>query len=331
MGTPRQAKKTAKKAVELQKELIDAQAGDGTPLDEGHPAIDQETPPVTPAPVEPPKADEYKTRFINLKTKWDSEVPEMRKDLVGAGEKIDDLTNQLKALTEKLEDKANQAPDTIEKAVDSISDEEMEEFGPTLIALITRIANSAGGNKDAAKEILELKKEIVQLKAGHSQVTERQELSDKEKFFKELTELVPDWREVNNETDFQAWLSEDMPGTREERQFYLQKAADAFDHEKAAEMFSIYKAIRGKGSAPIPTDDEPDDEGNLDDQIIPDSSKASDVQTDGAGEKGKKIWTRNDIARFYSDKSKGLYKRKEDEARRIEKDIHAASQEGRIS
>ncbi|GMQ92506.1 MAG: hypothetical protein BMS9Abin11_1838 [Gammaproteobacteria bacterium] len=327
MGTPRHAKKAAKKATELQKELIDAQAEEGTPLDEA--VIDQEKPPVEPAPVEPPKADEYKTRFINLKTKWDSEVPDMRKDLAGAGEKIDDLTNQLKALTEKLEKQADQASDNTEQAVSAITDSEMEEFGPNLIALITRIANSAGGNKDAAKKILELEKEIGQLKDGHKQVTERQELTGKELFFKELTDLVPDWKKINVDVDFQAWLSEDMPGTREERQYYLQKAANEFDHEKAAEMFNLYMK-RGEGSVPTPPDDEPEKDDDLEDQIIPDSSKASTVVTENAGEKGKKVWTRKEISRFYSDKSKGLYKRKEDEARRIEKDIHAASQEGRI-
>ena len=328
MGTPRHAKKAAKKATELQKELIDAQA-EGTPLDEGQPAIAQEDLPVKPAQDPVPVEDEYKRRYVALKTKHDEEFAPMRKDLAGAGEKIDDLTNQLKALTEKLENQADQTSDNTDQAVSAITDEEMEEFGPNLIAIITRIANSAGGNKDAAKKILELEKEIGQLKAGHKQVTERQELTGKELFFKELTDLVPDWKKVNDNVDFQAWLSEDMPGTREERQYYLQKAANEFDHEKAAEMFNLYMK-RGEGSVPTPTEDEPEVDDDLEDQIIPDSSKASSVATENAGEKGKKIWTRKDIARFYSDKSKGLYKRKEDEARRIEKDIHAASQERRI-
>lgn len=338
MGTPQAVKKAGEKADQLQQDHIKALAGE-QPVD---PNVKVETPggaPVEkqPAPKEktaaPAAADgEFKKRYDNLKAKWDRTVPQLREDnesLKGELGTLSDQVGELRALIEKNEAqpvKTTQAPPDIE-----ISDEEIEEYGPELIELMTRIAYAKGGEqKDVAKQLLELQKDVQSIKDGQKTVVKRQAQTEQTRFLADLLKLVPDWKVVNETADFKDWLGLDMPGTRQEYQYFLDEAAARFDHEAVAQIFLAYKGGGSKAPTSDSADDDNDVAGDLEDSILPNGSKASTVQTEDAGGKGKTIWTGKMMAKFYRDVQDGKYVGKEDEQRRIEIDIHAANAEGRV-
>jgi hypothetical protein len=198
-----------------------------------------------------------------------------------------------------------------------ITEQDKEAFGSDLIDLIERAteAKLAGSRQLEAK----LTAEIAELKGKLGNVSERQVVSDKDRYESALTAAVPDWQTLNVDQGFLNWLAEVDPVYGMPRQYALTNAYEALDANRTATIFNQYK----KSLAPAP---QSNNRADLQRQVAPTRSRTSPAPTNPNVD--KRIYNQQDIDAFYTEWRRGLID--EAEAVQIEKDIHAATVEGRI-
>lgn len=338
MGAPQAVKKAAKKAEKLQQGLQST-----PPVEGAAPAVDPNkgkpaAPPVSSVPAPPPPdgpappdpdpnaQGDWEKRYKGLKKVYDDEVPKLRrqleKDLPELRGSIETKDQQIADLSQKVTDLQTQinSPAEPEPEAIEVTEDEIASYGQPLIDLISKVAGSGGGAKDLAKQVIDLTARLGNLEQGQEHIAKSAETSTRSSFFSELSRLVPNWKQQNDDKGFAGWLAEEVPYTGKERQHYLSEAFNNFDVDAVAKFFTDYE---GLGQA-APSSDDID----LSPPIAPDSSHVSEVDTTQAN-RGK-IYSRSEIDKFYQDKRKGKYRNKVEEAGKIERDILAAGKEGRI-
>ena len=165
----------------------------------------------------------------------------------------------------------------------------------------------------------QLTAEIAELKGKLGNVTERQVVSDKDRYESALTTAVPDWQALNVDQGFLNWLAEVDPVYGVPRQYALNNAYEALDAGRTATIFNQYKK---SVTPPAPSTTRP----NLNSQVAPTRSRTSPAPSNANLD--KRVYTQQDIDAFYAEWRRGMID--EAEAVQIEKDIHAATVEGRI-
>lgn len=209
--------------------------------------------------------------------------------------KLNSLTEEVEALKAAME--ARKEP--------LVKPEEVNEFGEPLVDLIRRAAREELQAKET--ELAKLKKEVESLKTTTVQ-------SKEVGFFDKLASQVPDWMAINDDPDFHAWLGEVDELTGSQRQAILTAAEEQRDADRVARFFKAFKKVQENKQAAATT--------SLDSQVAPVTSRVE------APPKGKKIWTRAEVADFYAKDRRGEYSA--EEAAAIESEIQAAVREGRI-
>jgi hypothetical protein len=229
------------------------------------------------------------------------------------------MNGQISQLTADLATaKAVQAQPVPASTPSLITEQDKEAFGPDLIDLIERAteAKLAGSRQLEAQ----LTAEIAELKGKLGNVTERQVVSDKDRYESALSTAVPDWQALNVDQGFLNWLAEVDPVYGMPRQYALNSAYEALDAGRTATIFNQYK----KSVAPAPT--QSTNRADLQRQVAPTRSRTSPAPSNANLD--KRVYTQQDIDMFYAEWRRGMID--EAEAVQIEKDIHAATVEGRI-
>lgn len=252
-------------------------------------------------PTDEPKRSEayWEHRFNVINGKYAAEVPALQeqvrtltKDLESANRQI----TELKSVSDKSTNPGGLTDEQIQKAKD--------EFGDDVVDFIQQLVSSNRGTDNSAK-VEELERELNAIKSQEKQKTEAS-------FWTALNELVPDWKAVNADQKFHAFLSEYDPQTGTQRQQSLATAQQALDADGVAAVFNAFKKQQPQRQKQrIP-----------DDQVDPPTSRSTTAP------EGKKIWTGPEITKFYKDKADRKFSA--DEAKRLEADIFAAQREGRV-
>jgi hypothetical protein len=158
-------------------------------------------------------------------------------------------------------------------------------------------------------------------------VAHQQAMSSEERFWTALSNSVPNWQQINNDSGFQNWLLSIDPLTGISRQTYLEQAQNSLDVNRVVAFFQSYSESSGKFLADANA--QPNRSAvssQLEKQVNPGRSKGgSPPATQNA-----KTYTAADITDFFNKVRQGVYRGKEDERDRIERDIFAAQRDGRI-
>lgn len=268
---------------------------------------------VSPEPEAKPAVSEetWEQKYHTLKGKFDAEVPRLYAQVREMNSQIGQLTTDLATA------KAVQTQPVPASTPSLITEQDKEAFGSDLIDLIERAteAKLAGSRSLEAK----LTAEIAELKGKLGNVTERQVVSDKDRYESALTTAIPDWQALNVDQGFLNWLAEVDPVYGMPRQYALTNAYEALDAHRTATIFNQYK----KSLAPAP---QSNSRPNLNSQVAPTRSRTSPAPTNPNVD--KRVYSQQDIDAFYAEWRRGMID--EAEAVQIEKDIHAATTEGRI-
>jgi hypothetical protein len=156
-------------------------------------------------------------------------------------------------------------------------------------------------------------------------VAKQQAVSAEQQFWSELTAYVPNWRDVNDNQDFQSWLLDIDPLTGIARQTYLDDAQRSLDAGRVANFFRTWLEMTGQAAVAQSTG-RVSVSSELEKQVSPGRSRsAADPQSSKS-----KTYTPEDIRRFFEDVRTGKYKGREPERDRIERDIFSAQRENRI-
>lgn len=302
MSLPRAVLEAEEKANKLHEELLKQkqQPESGEQTGEQPPAEPPAEPPVPPQPqgdsTPPPTPgsdEQLEHRYKVLQGKYNSEVPRLAAENKDLKAKLHELEVQFETMKNAV------PPEPLVKP------EEIEEYGEGLIDVARRIAREELAAKQA--EIDALKSRIDSI----SNVTNQKVETD---FFKSLTAMVPEWEQINQDAKFLAWLDEVDELTGETRQTLLSRAEKSRDADRTAKFFTAFKKTSSSWAA--------SSTAALDQQVTPLTNKSPNTPP------SKKIWTRAEVADFYSRVRQG--KVSDEQAVAIEADLMAAQIEGRI-
>ena len=311
MNLPRAVIEAERKAEEALQRLQAARQPQQSQVDEAQPPTDPQPPTPdaaseTPAPAADPAPaptatppgegdDKWEARYKTLHGKYNAEVPRLHAALKERDSKLNSLTEEVEALKAAVSNPRESL----------IKPEEVNEFGEPLVDLIRRAARDEMAAKDA--EIAALKREVESVKTS---TVENKEVS----FYDKLNSAVPDWMAINDDPDFHAWLGEVDDLTGAQRQEILSAAEGKRDADRVARFFKAFKKVQETKSAAATA--------SLDSQVAPVASRVDEPP------KGKKIWTRAEIADFYARDRRGELT--EEQSAAIDKEVQLAIRERRV-
>lgn len=227
----------------------------------------------------------WRHRFQVLQGKYNAEVPALREEL--------------RQLKEQAAKQPESSPQSVAYAIEGLSEQDIEDFGPDLIELIKKVSGR--------REVEEVKQELNQIKEANRQDAEA-------RFWTDLERLVPRFREINADPKFHAYLAEFDSQTGEQRQQTLIKAQQMFDAYSVAQLFNTFTQHTA-ASQP---------------RSIPEEKvQPSIARSESAPPQGARSWSRSEITEFYTRAALGKYSEAERAA--IEAEIFEAQRNGRVS
>ncbi len=254
--------------------------------------------------------EKWAHKYHTLKGMYDAEVPRLHSQVREMQTQIQQLIAD-KAAVEATKVEQKQVVESL------ITEQDKEAFGPDLIDLIERATESKVGT--LREREAQLVQEIKELKGQLGSVSERQVVSDKDRFLAGLGQQVSDWESLNVDQGFLAWLQQVDPVYGVPRQAALSNAYEVLDVTRVANIFKAYKQTLPQTPAPSKAKQE------LQRQVAPTRTRSTTTPSDNVNDK---IFTNQDIEQFYNDWRRGFYD--EQEAADMEKQIHTAIAEGRI-
>lgn len=263
----------------------------------------------------------YEQRWRSLQGMYNADTTRLRAENNQLNQRLTQLEQLLSSLS------APQAQGTATAQVSKlVTDKDVEEYGDSIDVM----------RRAAREEVMAARAEIDELKRALSQlhtsvvpkvesVAQRQALNAEQMFWSELSAEVPDWREINANQDFHSWLLEIDPLSGMTRQTFLDSAQSQLDARRVAGFFRMWQSA---SSGSVAQQTRSATASQLERQIAPGRGRtASSTATSTEA----KNYTRAEVAKFFDDVRKGVYKGREQERDRIERDIFAAQGEGRIT
>ncbi len=239
MALPEQIRKQSAAVQELYKQMAEPEGEkpEGEQPPAGDDYVNADAPPPVVAP--PPAADEQTPagervaeepvlqKYKTLQGMYNAEVPRLHQQGREQQQRIAQLEQLLASVSAQQQTQQRPTESVLPK---HISDKDVEEYGDSLDVMrrasreelapvMQRIANIEAFLQQVQSNM------VPQLQ----QVQQRQAQSAEQMFWAGLTDNVSNWREINDNPDFQSWLMQVDPLTGITRQVYLEDAQRALD------------------------------------------------------------------------------------------------------
>ena len=269
--------------------------------------------PAPPAPPAPPKTPDFEQRYNSMLGRV-SQLTEINK---AHQRRIDELQQLLGAMQAAPAAKPTPQP--------LVTEREIAEYGPEFMDVVGRKAKEI-----SAAEVNELKFKLSNLERQVSTVTNEVTSRTRQDMYNELNRSIPTWLEINSNPEFLSWL--DLPDAYSGviRKALLKKAYDANDANRVGQFFRGFIA---ETAATRPA---------VSPEVLPNTVTSSRVDLAALAAPGrarqaaantppdKPVITRSEITRFYADVSRGLYAGRDADKLAREREIIAATREGRL-
>lgn len=249
--------------------------------------------------------------------------------------KLEEATQRANSLEQLLSQMQNAKLDqSIPQPARHVTEKDVSEYGGDMVEFARRVSREEIAPLAQAVRTLLAKVDQLQGVVPTVQtVAAVQAQTAQERFYDALTARVADWRAVNGNPKFHDWLLDMDPLSGLQRQTLLMDAHNSLDVERVVNIFEMGKQALGITAAPAasatPAPVAPKSNvSKLERMVAPGRANAATTPPQQAE---KKQWTRAEIAKFYTDKSRGVYKGREAEAQALERDIFAAQREGRVA
>jgi len=275
---------------------------------------------------EDPNSESYLQKWRTLQGMYSAEVPRLQSSVKESNERIAQLEELL----------ANLSPaNTPTEAAPSgplVTEEDVSEYGDSIEVMRKVSKEEVGPVFTRLRQIEDVVNQIAaslntSIVPQVSQLGKQQAASQEERFWSSLTSLVPDWQQVNNSPEFQSWLLEVDPLTGTTRQSYLEGAQKSLNAHRVAAFFNTYSGVTGSEPHASAQPNRSAQATELEKQVAPGKSRSASAPTG----QNQKTYTRADIAKFFDDVRARKYVGRDAERNRIERDIFAAQQEGRVN
>jgi hypothetical protein len=299
------------------------------------PEVKAETPPVAevkPEPAPEPKQEAPLVQEQKVEAKSDDFEQKYRSER-GRREKlerqVDGLMDEVHALRQEIIDlrrKPAPTPAPAPAADPGFTPEEEEAYGKDFLSLVTRKAEAIAEQKTA-----NLLKEIAGLKDQMDGVQRVTQVSAHDRLMNRMTELVPDWEQINVNEDFKDWLAEPDAYSGQKRHDMLISAWNAGDAPRCAAFFRGFKqetaAVTPAGNQPARAPEAP--KTPLEELAAPGRAKSA-APDPASGPEDLSDITPAYIAKFFTDKAAQRYRGREEEAAKIEAKIWRAQAAGLV-
>ncbi len=325
MPRPKKVAKNAEEAGQLADELIKAQSGNNMVQDEIHDDSlpDDSEIPLDETPededefnldklneeipgLETPSPDDWEHKYQVLQGKYNTEIPRLSDMLSKQMEDNQKLTARIEALEQRRQPELDDS-----QGAGETSDDDLKTLAEQYPALYKGILAAAKQEASKASKKVEGKVDTI----ARDYQAER-----KLKYYKDLTDSVPNWEKINAHPVFIKWLNERDRYSGQTKQNLLNNAFNGNDVSTTVTFFTDFmkeKGIRNSNSQVRDAD-----------EIAPSGSSA------GTGGRivrpGLTTITRAVIDKFYSDRARGRFSGTEEEARKFEARIMQAVRDGKV-
>jgi hypothetical protein len=257
-------------------------------------------------------------RYRTLQGMYNADTARLRAE----NKQLNDRLGQLEQLLSSMSAAPPQEHNTSVERL--ITEKDVEEYGDS-IEVMRRVSREEAAA--ANRRIAELEHMLRQVQTNVlprvEQVAHRQAVTTEQTFWSDLSAMVPGWRDTNADQNFHSWLLEVDPMTGMTRQSHLEDAQRNFDARRVAAFFSTWQGMNGQNVAQPNRDAAASQLGK---QVAPGRSRGGSAPTTPTS----KTYSTKDISKFFDDVRRGMYRGKEAERDRIERDIFAAQRENRI-
>lgn len=273
--------------------------------------------PVGQPEAERPKED-FEQKYRTLQGMYNAEIPRLNAERRELHAKVAQLEQLIAEMPRSAPQPAEQ-----EEPERYVTDSDVDEYGDS-IDVMRRVTREE--NLELRRQLAAMQQQLQSVQAlapRVEQVAQTQTRSTEQAFWSRLSELIPNWRDINENDQFKNWLLDIDPLSGISRQAYLEDAHRNFDVDRVAGFFRTWSQLTGAA--------QPTQKGRsasqLEQQVSPGRSKSTGApQQEGE----KRTYTTEFIQQFYKDSREGKYKNRKEEKARIEHDLFLAQQEGRI-
>ena len=327
MAVPKQVQKQTEAVQALYKDLNEEDSapspeGEAAPIQEVVSADSAEEVAPQPEPVEQGEGgqdDDYEQRWKTLQGMYNADTARLSTQ----NQELSGRLQQMEELISTMQTTPAPTPEP-EQPKSLLTEDEVEEYGES-IDIMRKVSQEITGGYQ--QQIDSLNATIQQLQGQVvprvEQIANQQTQSIEQNFWSALSDAVPNWREINDSSEFQTWLLEIDPLTNMTRQTYLDGAQRDMDANRVANFFTSW--VQANGTEPAqPSRSASNSE--LAKQVAPGKGRTSATPHGNT----KRTYTPDDLTTFYRDVREGKFKGNEEERDKIERDIFAAQQEGRI-
>jgi hypothetical protein len=344
MALPEQIRKQTEAVQELYKQIhSEPTTGEGNPAEEvdvsvmeqdaPHTADENSAPdtatqstgneqtPVDSSNEEDANSETFAQKWRTLQGMYNAEVPRLHsqnRDLQSRVQQMEQLLATMSAKPSSPTQQFSTEPLVTEKDVEDYGEsiDVMRKVSrEELMPLIQKLAGIEG-------VLQQLQTNVV---PQVQNLTQRQALSADQQFWAGLTDAVPNWRDINNNQEFQSWLLEVDPLVGVTRQTILEDAQKSLDVRRVGNFFTAWLEVTGQANVAQNTRRKAT-ASELERQVAPGRPRSAAAPTGN----NAKTYAPSDIQKFFDEVRKGKYKGREAERDRIERDIFAAQRDGRI-
>jgi hypothetical protein len=263
--------------------------------------------------------NDWQQKYLTLQGMYNADVPRLQtqnQEMAGRLGSMEQLIATMQTAS---------APESKAAApVSLLTETEVDEYGES-IGIMRKVSQEIAAPYE--QQIADLTATVEQMRGQLvprvEQIAAGQAQSAEQTFWATLTTMVPNWKEINDNAEFQAWLLQTDPLTGMTRQAYLDDAHQLLDIQRVANFFLAWSRVSG---ATVAQSTPTDPKSLLAKQVVPGKSRGIGTLTD----QPKRTYTPAQIASFFEDVRKGVYKGKEEDRNALERDIFAAQAEGRI-
>ncbi len=312
MATPKIVEQQLREAEALQQAALASEGPQPVIVTDVSQMSTPAAPTPSPAP-QPAPHDPWEQKYRSLKGLFDQKVPELQAQSATQSSQITALTEQVRTMTELLKQRQAE-PDKPQKPTSDPRD--VEQFGGELVEMVQRYAGQMLSTMDAKFTAFaqQLDMRVGKLEDSVTGVREDTAVTRESQFYAVLTQLVPDFKQINESESWLNWLGEVDSVYGVPRQAALDAAFKRLDAERVAAIFKQFKSAQRPSA----------------ENLVSPSSVGGGYAAPAQAQV-KQFISQKAVQQFYNDVAKGRYASKPDEQARLEAEINQAAMEGRIT
>ena len=257
--------------------------------------------------------ESFEQKYRVLQGKYNAEIPRLQNQVSQLYQEVSRLQHEKEQLSQQPGPEQN-IPD--QKEISGIDPESLSEYGD-------EFGNLAKSFNALLEQNKRLQEELGSIKDSTQHIQKDQHSTKEARFWDALSQTVPQWQDVNQNQDFLNWLTQEDPVSGTVRQRILEHHQGNFNAQGVANVFKAWMNESGHKANKQSTE-------TAETKPQPRNVQPQTTRAEGPDAASQGQWTRAQIKEHYDSYNKGKWSGREDEWKKIERQMMQAVQEGRV-